>query len=200
MKISLGQHYRRRHYLLKICSRQGLREGSSGGTSYPNLGLGGPGLKGPGRVQVSALSFGIAPEHRNQTCLQQKYQSAYSVPVIGCYFCYTVFRASNTDPAPRGGMPGPCPPTDYLCPPQTKLCPPKRGLCPEEVNRFRALERKSRPKLVFFVDLKLEKPLKIPISAGKSLEISVKTFFFLEDTCFRPEKPLEIPISAGKSL
>ena len=37
-----------------------------------------PGLKGPGRVQASALSFGIAPEHHNQTCLQQKYQSAYS--------------------------------------------------------------------------------------------------------------------------
>ena len=32
--------------------KQGLREGVSGGTSYPGLG-------GPGRVQVSALSFGI---------------------------------------------------------------------------------------------------------------------------------------------
>ena len=57
----------------------------------------GPGLKGPGRVQVFALSFGIAPYHRNQTCLQQKYQSAYSVPVIGRYFCYTALRASNSD-------------------------------------------------------------------------------------------------------
>ena len=38
---------------------RGLREGGSGGTSYP--GLGGAGLKGPGRVQISALSFGIAP-------------------------------------------------------------------------------------------------------------------------------------------
>ena len=38
---------------------QGLREGGSGGTSYPGPGLGG--LKGPGRVQVNALSFGMAP-------------------------------------------------------------------------------------------------------------------------------------------
>ena len=55
-----------------------------------------PGLGGPGRVQVSALSFGIAPQHHNQTCLHQKYQSAYSVLVIGRYFCYTAFRTSNS--------------------------------------------------------------------------------------------------------
>ena len=41
-----------------MTTEQGLREG---GTSYPSPGLGGPGLKGPGRVQVYALSFGIAP-------------------------------------------------------------------------------------------------------------------------------------------
>ena len=34
---------------------QGLREGGSGGTSYPGMGLGGPGLREPGRVQVPAL-------------------------------------------------------------------------------------------------------------------------------------------------
>ena len=39
----------------------GLRDGGSGGTSYPGPGLGGAGLKGLGRAQVSALSFGIAP-------------------------------------------------------------------------------------------------------------------------------------------
>ena len=50
----------------------------------------------PERVQVSALSFGITPYHRNQTCLQQKYQSAYSVQVIGRFFGYTAFRASNS--------------------------------------------------------------------------------------------------------
>ena len=73
---------------------------------------------------------------------------------------------------------GRAPPTDCLCPPKRKLCPPKQGLCPEKIIRLGALERKSRPKLVFFVDLKLEKALEFPISAGKSLEISVKTFFF----------------------
>ena len=78
-------------------SCHGLREGGSGGTLYPAPGLGRPGLKGPGRDQVSALSCGIAPLHRNQTCLQQKYQSAYSVQlVIGRNFCYTAFRASNS--------------------------------------------------------------------------------------------------------
>ena len=41
--------------------KQGLQEGGSGGTSYPGPGLGGPELKGPGTVQVSALSFGITP-------------------------------------------------------------------------------------------------------------------------------------------
>ena len=56
----------------------------------------GPGLKGPERIQVSALSFGIAPQHRNRTCLLQKYQPAYLVQVIGRYFCYTAFRASNS--------------------------------------------------------------------------------------------------------
>ena len=75
---------------------QSLRKGGSWDTSHPGPGLGGPGLKGPGRVQVSASSLGVASWHRNQTCLQQKYQSAYSVQVIGCYFCYTAFRASSS--------------------------------------------------------------------------------------------------------
>ena len=74
-----------------VSSEQGLREGGSGGTLYP-----GPGLGGPARVQVSVLSFGIAPQHRKQTCLQQKYQSAYSVLIIGRYFCYTAYRPSNS--------------------------------------------------------------------------------------------------------
>ena len=75
----------------------------------------------------------------------------------------------------HGGHTGAVPPNWLLVPPpKRKLCPPKRGLCPEEINRFGALEH----KLVFFVDLKLEKLLEIPISAGKSVEISVETFFF----------------------
>ena len=34
--------------------------------------------------------------HRIQLCLQQKYQSAYSVLVIGCYFWYIAFGVSNS--------------------------------------------------------------------------------------------------------
>ena len=45
----------------KSVRQQNLRKGGSGGTSYPGPGLGGSGLKGPRRVQVSALSFRIAP-------------------------------------------------------------------------------------------------------------------------------------------
>ena len=81
------------HVLNNYGYTQGLPEGSSGGTSYLGPGLGGPGIKRPGRVQVFALSFGF---HSNQTRLQQKYQSAYSVLVIGRYFCYTALRASNS--------------------------------------------------------------------------------------------------------
>ena len=39
--------------------KQGLQEGGSVGTSYP--GLGGLGLRGPRKVQVSAVSFGATP-------------------------------------------------------------------------------------------------------------------------------------------
>ena len=34
-------------WIIPVTVNQGLREGSSGGTSDPGLGLGGPGLKGP---------------------------------------------------------------------------------------------------------------------------------------------------------
>ena len=42
-----------------------------------------------------------------------------------------LFTNNKPDPAPRGGIPGPCPP-------KQKLCPPKRGLCPEKINRLEA--------------------------------------------------------------
>ena len=74
----------------------GPARGRFRGYIVPGPLLRGARLKGPGRVQVSALSFGITPEHRNQTCPQQKYQSAYILLVIGRYFCYTTFRASNS--------------------------------------------------------------------------------------------------------
>ena len=76
--------------------KAGPVKGGFRGYIVPGLSPRGPGLKGPGRVQVSALSIGIAPQHRNQTCLQQKYQSAYSILVIGRFFCYTAFRTSNS--------------------------------------------------------------------------------------------------------
>ena len=108
-------------------------------------------------------------------------------------------RCTGSNQTRRHG-PGMPPQLISCAPPNENCAPPKRRLCSEENNRIGALERKSRPKLVFFVDLKLEKPLEIPISARKSLEYSVKPFFFLEVTCLQPEKPLEFPISAGKSL
>ena len=87
-----------------------------------------------------------------------------------------------------------------------------------------------RPFLLEITCFRPEKPLEFPISAAKSLAISVKTFFFWrspdlgrknrlnsrfrpenplqfqwrlflkEITWFGPEKPLEFPISAEKSL
>ena len=44
----------------------------------------------------------------------------------------------RTDQAPRGSIPGPCPPKWLLVPFKRKLCPPKRGLCPKEINRLGA--------------------------------------------------------------
>ena len=45
----------------------------------------------------------------------------------------------KSGPAPRGGIPGPCPPKWVLVPPPNENCaPPKRGLCPKEINRLGA--------------------------------------------------------------
>ena len=43
------------------------------------------------------------------------------------------------------------------------------------------------------VVIRPEKALEFPILAGKSVSISVKTFFFLETTCVWVEKTLEFP-------
>ena len=47
-----------------------------------------------------------------------------------------------------------------------------------------------------------EEPFEFPISAEKTVSISVKTFFFffLEITCFGAEKQFQFPISAEKSV
>ena len=112
-------------------------------------------------------------------------------------------------------------------PPNENCAPPSEDCAPKKITGSWLLECKSRSKLVFasvifvlFVDwhriswyswdedlffleitcFRPEKPLEFPISAGKSLTISVRTFFFLEITCFRPEKPLKFAILAGKTL
>ena len=51
-----------------------------------------------------------------------------------------------------------------------------------------------------FVVIRPEEPFEFPISAEKSVSISVKTFFFLEITCFWAENPFEFPILAEKSV
>ena len=55
-------------------------------------------------------------------------------------------------PAPRGCIPGPCPPNDCLCPPKRKLCPPpSEDYAPKKLTGSGLLECKSRsetPKLV----------------------------------------------------
>ena len=117
-----------------------------------------------------------------------------------------------SDPAPRGGISGPCPPV-CLCPPNENCASPKRGLCPEEMNRLGAsvgVFCGLTPDFVTILGLRLffleitcfrsEKLLEFAISVGKPLAISVKTFLFLEITCFWSEKPLEFAILVGKPL
>ena len=48
--------------------------------------------------------------------------------------------------------------------------------------------------------IRAEEPFEFPISAEKSVSISVKPFLFLEITCFWAEKPFQFPISAEKSV
>ena len=120
-------------------------------------------------------------------------------------------------PGATGGIPWPCPPKWLLVPPKRKLCPPKRGLCPEDIDRLGATGLQIEAQIgvcdryfcnfvgltpdfmtflgwrpFFYLEItrfRPEKPLKFPISAGKSLTISVKTFFFWNHL-----------FSAGKSL
>ena len=39
-----------------------------------------------------------------------------------------------SDPAPRGGIPGSCPPDHCLCPPKQELCPPSEDCVPKKVT------------------------------------------------------------------
>ena len=107
------------------------------------------------------------------------------------------------DPAPRGANRG-------RAPQLTACAPPSEDCAPKKLTGSWLLERKSRSKLVFFVNWHqilwsfwdenlffffgehvFEKPLKILISAGKSLAISVKTFFsFWRSSDFGRKIPL----------
>ena len=57
------------------------------------------------------------------------------------------------DPAPRGAFRGRAPPTDCLCPPNENCAPPSEDCAPKKLIGSGLLERKSRPKMVFFMDL-----------------------------------------------
>ena len=108
-------------------------------------------------------------------------------------------------PGATGGHTGAVPPQLTACAPPNENCaPPKRGLCPEEIYRLGdsgaqievqtsvflwtdtrfcdVFGMKAFFSFFFFLEntcFWLEKPLKFPISAEKSLAISVKTFFFI---------------------
>ena len=97
------------------------------------------------------------------------------------------------DPAPRGHT--------GAVPPKRKLCFPNRGLRPKEINRLGASGAQIEVQISVFCGLTLdfvtflgrrpfffifleiicfwsEKPLEFLISVGKTLAISMKTFFF----------------------
>ena len=158
-------------------------------------------------------------------------QTCFAYPLCAQTFCPT--RPGATGGAYRGrAHPNDslCPQKRKLCPPKRKLCPPKRGLCPEEINRLGAprvqIEAQigvchryfrnfcgltpdfmtflgSRPLFFEITCFRSEKPLELPILAGKSLTISVKTFssFFWRSPVFGrknrlnsrvwPENPLQ---------
>ena len=77
-------------------------------------------------------------------------------------------------------------------PPQTKTVPPpsEAGLCPEEINWIGATGVQIEAQIGVF----------LWTDHGFHDVFGMKTFIFLEITCFRPEKLLEFAISGGKSL
>ena len=104
-----------------------------------------------------------------------------------------------TDPAPRGAYRG-CAPQLTACAPQTKIVPPQARTVLKGINRLGASGAQIEAHIgvfcgltpnivtflgwrpfVFFLEItciRPEKSLDLAISAAKSLEISVKTFFF----------------------
>ena len=128
-------------------------------------------------------------------------------------------KGGDPDPTPRGGIPGPCPPTDCLCPPNENCASPKRGLCPEEITRLGTSGAQIEVQISVFCGLTPDfvtllgwRPFfwRSPVIGQKNrlnfrfwyenpLQFQWRPFFF-EITCFQPEKSLEFPISAEKYL
>ena len=63
--------------------------------------------------------------------------------------------ATASDPALRGGIPGPCPPPQLTAcaPPNENCAPPSEDCALKKLTGSGLFEHKSKPKLVFFVDL-----------------------------------------------
>ena len=128
--------------------------------------------------------------------------------ILLCHSSTTIVFVLSPDPAPRGGITGPCPPKWLPMPPKRKLCPPSEECAPKKLTGSGLLEWKSRRKLVFFVDWHRiswrfwdedlffwrspvfgGKNCLNLISACKPLVISEKTFIlFFEDHLFSTGK------------
>ena len=80
---------------------------------------------------------------------------AYSPCMQGmhCVHCMPSHLAiGGPDPAPRGGIPGPCPPNWLLVPPKRKTAPPSED-CPEEINRLGASGAQFKAQISVFCGL-----------------------------------------------
>ena len=53
---------------------------------------------------------------------------------------------SEAGPAPRGSIPGPCPPNHCLCSAKREMCPPSEDCAPKKVTSSVPMECSSRPQ------------------------------------------------------
>ena len=111
--------------------------------------------------------------------------------VVTCFWAKVFWSSyTSTDPAQRGGHSGAVPPKWLLLPPKRKLSPPSEDCAPKKLTGLGLLE---------ITRFRSEKTFEVLISAGKSLRISVKTFFF-GDHLSSDGKTFQFLIAAGKSL
>ena len=111
-----------------------------------------------------------------------------------------VSPSERADPAPRGGILGPCPPTGCFYPPNENCAPPSEDCASKKLPVSGLLERNARPEVVFFVDWHWTLWRFWDENLFFIFFFFEIFFCFLEIIGFRPVKPLEIPIAAGKSL